>query len=853
MGAQETPGAGNAAAQDLIAQQPASGGQDTSGNLTPPPSTGEEREVPTTQTPTPTQDTRPADGAPTPQGTGESLEPPSVSPPTVEPPAGGGPPPPSGGPGPSLDDAEAFLDREASDETVRAMTEQATPWYDTRLAKGAENLFEGLIPVYGAYDAVRDNWNRHGDMVEMAPPLLESPGSFILHILMGVANLSQAVAGVLRHVSYLVSLCQWAATFSAVVDGPIGPVVAGIAGLCAETINVFTLCCEFVAGCANLLTVIVAAINAICTDDETNRLRYTNIAAMGLEGFMGNVVNLVFDFIAVASVNFIPSGVTSKVARELLNSVAQSASREIALGVVNWGLNGTLGLAEDHDYTALPRDAQGRPMKTYEWPHLSRGLFREGFLFWGTDNNEENAVVLNTLDGPTAAGTAAQSTLVAPMLQQDSRATGGDRPAGGGQQIPPPDHSPTQVDALSALSGDLTQLLAERRASQADLQAHREAHGENVVAIDQTRDQVTAQQEVRADMSTRLADNQGGLQEGMSQGAAAEEQLGALQGSLADTGAGFGGLNSMRAPQAPRQQGGGLIDRAAAWATEQATNLVVGRFNSGIAQAQGPGGAAQGQSQAQAGAAGQGASMVTGFLGQITEALAVSASTQADTAAAAGTLSGQDAQLASARATSEGEIALADEGLAEEDALIAEIEALLAEVEAERARQEGANAAFIAQYGPAFDEMAQTGGSAQGQPVQDSDAQMLFEAFDVVQGLSDGAVSAAFSRAGGAPDGARDAALDLAGQLESGQEAMLGQALAAVNAAAGAIGQSGPAGWSLVDAARQALIEAEITTRAARAQVLAMLDAIAGMGGEEEAAPQGPAEVPDDEPAAATA
>src|SRR5690606_15158987 len=120
-------------------------------------------------------------------------------------------------------------------------TEQATPWYDHPIAKGAENLVEGLIPGYGMYDAVRDNWNRQGDMVEMAPPLLESPGAFIMHILMGVANLSQAVAGVLRHLSYLVSLCQWAATISAVADGPIGPIVGAIAGLCAETINIFTL------------------------------------------------------------------------------------------------------------------------------------------------------------------------------------------------------------------------------------------------------------------------------------------------------------------------------------------------------------------------------------------------------------------------------------------------------------------------------------------------------------------------------------------------------------------------------------------------------------------------------------
>src|SRR5690606_36864200 len=93
-------------------------------------------------------------------------------------PGGGGPPPVDGGPpsppgdpsGTGRDDLDDYLDTCAPEETVVQLTEQATPWYDHPIAKGAENLVEGLIPGYGMYDAVRDNWNRQGDMVEMAPP-----------------------------------------------------------------------------------------------------------------------------------------------------------------------------------------------------------------------------------------------------------------------------------------------------------------------------------------------------------------------------------------------------------------------------------------------------------------------------------------------------------------------------------------------------------------------------------------------------------------------------------------------------------------------------------------------------------
>src|SRR5690606_20682851 len=97
--------------------------------------------------------------------------------------------------------------------------------------------------------------------------------------------------------------------------------------------------------------------------------------------------------------------------------------------------------------------------------------------------------------------------------------------------------------------------------------------------VDSADEDVAAQQGSREDVNQRLGASRSGLDAGMSQGQEAQGQLSGMQEQLGGGGAALSSLGSLRAPQAPpADPDAGLLDRAAAWAREQAINLVVSRF-----------------------------------------------------------------------------------------------------------------------------------------------------------------------------------------------------------------------------------------------------------------------------------
>ncbi|MBW2255188.1 MAG: hypothetical protein JRI25_11385 [Deltaproteobacteria bacterium] len=738
-------------------------------------------------------------------------------------------------------DIEEILDTNADDSVVAALSEEAAPWYNHPIVRGGENIIERLIPIYGFYDSFRDAWNRHGDMVEMAPPFLESPGSAIMHVSMTIANIASGLSGIVRHLGYIVSICQWLLTFSAVADGPVGPILAVIAGIGGEICNIIALICEAVSAAFNLITVVTALISAACTDDETNRLRYLNVAAMGTENFFGNIVNGVMDVIALASWNFIPSGATSEAVRALLGGVIRTGARFLIQGAVRWGIHGVGEEMTDFELGRLPVDEEGNPVRTYEWPHMSRGLFREGWGWWGMSEDEGPGMTGSQMaEASPTPSSEATATLVPSLLTEDSRATGGANPAGGGIPMPEVDFSPAQVAALSTMSADLHQILAGSQESQGELETHRGVHQENVALTEQADADVTSQLAAREGMLAPLAEAQANLEGGSSNSEEAQGHLEELQSQTNTVGEQTGRVGEIQMPDPPPQEDAGLLERAVNWLSQQAMNAAFSRAEGMIGNAQGEAGTQGAAAGAASGEAGSTLGGLATFMGQLQEAMGLNSQTEGETQSAIGQLTNQQGQVQEARAASTEQVAAADEAIAEEGDAQEQITDLIERVDAERERQEQEIAAFEAEYGPHFAEMRNLGGTEEGPPVQDSDALMLLMTFDQVQGLADTAIGETHGAVARVPEGGQEAAVDLVMQFQTSIEQTLGETMNLVNAAAGAAGQAGPVAWIAVNAARQALLDAEVTIRAARAHVMQQLEMLQTLTSSEDESRGGP-------------
>ncbi|MFT4627646.1 MAG: LysM repeat protein [Myxococcota bacterium] len=678
----------------------------------------------------------PTSGGPELPGPGEDEEQ-EPEPPSVEPPSGGGRPPPVEPTPPSEDELEDILDDICTDDRTRELEEQANPLVagygavadyirENAVLNALMGAGEGLIPIYGLYDGVRDAVNTgYGQIMTMVDNGVYDP------VLMGIVGLETvigAVGNIFAHLSWLADLAAIAAAAlgvsgGAVVGGGVGtaagPVgtaagggvgtaVGGAAGLTVGAlIEGIGMVCGAISTACDFANTILGALGAaysllqsatggIFTDLTPEQEATYDYMAFAQAGFaVDSAISGVMGIIGLVTFNLLPKALTKGVLDEGIEAgltiiggayggatnrggTARSAGTMLVGELLELGGVDTDAIRSvAHEGTVLPQDILGDMAlagAVVGAPFLDRADWQE----------------IGRITGMDLIEWLAESPPAADCPQVDAASLGS------------PDHSFGQVARLQAMEGAIGGALTRSGDTPAAVNSSRSAFTDVLGQVGEAQalvDGQAAESEARGStLETTIAGITGMLAHAdtvlsrLGELDGVYEQIsGALQGAMGlgdaqiDTGVG---------------DGGGLIGQVVGAVVDAAANAVMGQLTSALS---GLGGMVGGGIEQLTGAgesATGGQTALSGFVDQVRtfgDDMRTGVTQYASTGAGLRT---NAASLAQAQADGEGQLGLFDQAQSTHDGETAQLESLLSEVRAERERQAAANARWLEEHGP---------------------------------------------------------------------------------------------------------------------------------------------------------
>lgn len=717
----------------------------------------------------------------------------------------------------SVDD---YLDTHASDVTCQTLQTQERDWIDVvndvrghPMGELVINVGERMIPFYGAYDAVRDGWNGFAEQWEMVgdDPVMKT--ILVLELVVGLfGDLISHLAYLAKCVGYVAYLLEGA---GAIVNALVS--AADVVAAICDGIN-------FVLGVVGSCW---ASYKAGKATDPQEKARYQWLTFKQSEHM---ITSLVSGVVGLITIGLTAGQAPGAAGREVGRNLGKQFAEGLATGAPKAGFKWLFGFAAP---TTSPTPVN--PM-----PRLPKDIFGDvaavGYLFTdpGTPAREKLDRFVKGTQRPNGGPVTTTTCDVQGTLQDaHTEAAAQSLPT---SSVSPPeqvDHSPAQVEALAQTEANVEAALAT-----ADENVASSEQGvTNAAAVEQ---QYSAAAEVASGMTGQATSAQTDLQASLPVASQLTSGLTELMGGFGQLSgpagrmSGAAGQAGNAAAQRPRKkEDRSLLDRAKDWLVDRAMSTIL----SAAGPAEASAGAAGGRSGEASSQTGQGQGFAQGLLAE-------EQASMAETQAAAGEASAGVTAAQERETQLQGEVVAAQEWGAQAEAERVQHEGerdqlvtLLAEVQAERARQEAANAAFAATWGPWFEEQAAQDGQSLP-PVSDIHVGGLWSAHDDVAALGDGLIGEGQSLLAQVPpamQGAAREALDRFQLAHAGRMSTLAAAIAGVP-----VGDGAQAAWDALTRAEQLAVNAEAEILASWSEVAGVLTALATLELDEErsAAPE---------------
>jgi hypothetical protein len=670
------------------------------------------------------------------------------------------------------------------------------------------NVVERLIPGYGAYDAVRDNWNGYWNFAERAPD------DFILQLIASFEMWIGMAADVVRHLGYIFSLIQWicAATGVGAVPATIGGYSIGL------IINGILAVLDGANAAMGLFGAAYSGLMLTFADlDEAERARYEFAMVHQVEHSVVSVMHVGMDAASAVLGNYVPAEAV-KSGGKVLFAGAATGTRGAAVGLTRYvmgaGSEGAdFGVAPEPRFDSgmqLPKDIIGDAAFLAEHPlpvpGLRISLFSEETrdrLYHGTPRAcAKDATVVGQIMDPLRWE-------IDPMLLI----------AG----FDPLDHSPSQVTGLALLEQDISVGIAQSTENQSALAIHESNQANTIAGMQLAGGVFAGLAEEQGSIADRLGSSLPGVNRGLSQQEQASGAAAQVSEGLSGVSTYMGQAQSASTAQVAtpaREEGRSWWQKAGDWVVDNTIGALFGRLNGALASASGP--AASGGAAAASGVATSQTAQVQvdAQAAPFREAAAGGAQDLGAARASQAQLQQDEARAAQVRALTEQRLAQARVDQQMERAQLDRLLTYRSEVEQERERQEAQNDRFAATVGPAIEQANVSGG------VNAQQREALLAAMDAVGDLSDNAVSQIMSAASGVPSRIAAEAAAFANAFSDQEARRLGSVMGAVNAANS---------WQSFQVARSVLMGAEAAIADQLSAGLSFLNAMAQAPTEEEA------------------
>lgn len=691
-------------------------------------------------------------------------------------------------------DVDAYLNAHVTGDDAQQAVTRSRDWIDdvndvrgNPFGEAVINTGERLIPIYGAWDSVRDTWNGYAEQMEMFED------DWVMSTILTLQGIVSLVGDLVSHIEYCAKLLG----YIAYVAKGAGAVLNA---LTSATIGWIPIVCDAINFVLGVIGSCYASYRASKASDPQERARWEWLTYKQTEHMVVSLASGVAGLVIQAAT---AGQAPSTVGREL----AQNAVTGLAGGLVKGGMKALFGLAAPETRPA-PVDPYGR---------LPKDIFGDiasvGYLITDEGTQARSDLDRFVTGGPAPAPVESANE-VAPILDRSH-----EQAAPAGPERTPPeevDHSPEQVDALLTAESNLEAALAtstenvaasETRASDAEAMAGQLAGAE---------ENLTA-------MEGGAQTSQGNLESAVPVGESMVASLGEMSGAFGELGQPLGQLGQSTATA---QQGAStrvqpdedrsLLERARDWIIERTMRA----FLPAQGQLGGMAGQASGQVSAGTGGSSSSAGKAEATRSEEAASLAETRAAAAEASATVGEVQGARDTVTSERTEAEEvhteAVAEAEQHRSEREAIEAELEV----VRAERERQEAANEAFRDEWGEWFEAQAQAQGAQAEATTPEAIAEGLWEAHDALDRLGSGYIAEGEALIATVPTAAVPQAREILESFVTSHETRLAQVAGLVGEAVGA---SGDGVEAAVARAEGALLGAEQEMMEAWSQVCGAL------------------------------